>query len=105
MGSPAFTLLCLLITCSIVWAFLFAFWWAPLYKKRLLDVLTEERPVALHGLEVGKRARVPRFCVYMLLAELEGEGLARSWDVPGGIQRGFLPKRMYSATPKRGEVQ
>jgi DNA-binding PadR family transcriptional regulator len=102
----AFTFLTLLIVCGVTWSCLFAFWWAPTYKRRLLGLLAEGRGLAMHGLELGERARVPRFCVYMLLAELEDEGLARSWDVPGGIQRGFLPKRMYSATPKgRGEAQ
>ena len=105
MRADAFTFLLLLITCAIVWACVFFFYWMPMYKHRLLVVLAEGKGLALQGSEVGKRAHVPRSVTYVLLHELEDAGLVRCTSEPGyrgaelrSLLRGGLPRFFYSIT-------
>jgi len=63
----------------------------------VLDVLSRA-PGPLSGRAITLLAGIGRGAIYVLLAQMEDDGLVTAEERLGGPERGGLPKRLYSIT-------
>jgi hypothetical protein len=69
---------------------------ASAVRRRVLYALGGRAGVALSALQLADRLVVRVGRLYPILRQLEHDDVLRSWEVPGGAERGYRPRRLYA---------
>jgi len=85
----------------IVGLAIFVAWRIVLFRRRRKRCIGALQSVTwIRGRDVAEVANIPRYAVYLILAELEGGGLVVAEERPSGPERAGLPRRFYRLTPE-----